>query len=813
MFSEKLIATRRIYPLFVLLLFSFWPLYLSGFLKISTANFNTITHYIPLRYNAIRMMAEGHLPLWNPHILSGIALVGDGLSNPFDPLNIVFIFFDPIDACGMLTSLQLFLSGLFMFLYLRRNLNLTNLSALLGGVLYIFNPVLTSGVGQRLNFVNPLGSFLWLPLVMLFLDRAMERESHHCYYYSILTGMILAFSFFCGGLNFVFFMAIFVALFVILFPAGFFKKSTVLGTVGLIAILLSAIQLFPTLETASQGHRTFLWGNGLFDKSSFGLPTVLISLLNLPFDLLIGRPNALVTFLSSNFKLNLKEYYIGLIDFFLLSLIYLSKAETHRERIFKINTVILLFFLIGIYYLPLKGILVYFFPILKGVHLGYAVFLLYFCIIVLTAVSFNRLVTRSKTSPFLEKYGLAFKIGIFSFSLLIGVLFTAKYFPILRDALANPWITGAFMRVGRLTLYLATLCLSAFVIHRLMRSESKGKIFYGIILFLSISMNAIVLWEIEFFKIHQSNMLQKSFTESRELAFFRNMKTFDRVEIYMGSSDYPGAFPYGFNFPMIYNVSISGGSHQFMSYRYRKYYDMLNMRYPYDISYYWKNGTYSRPSGYAFIDSPKVNMQSLNLLGVKYIFSHVPRHDSFLKLIERGDYYYIYENLDVFPRCFIVHEANVTTPEDILGKLNTNSFNPLQAVLLEKIPPSGNIIYRSTVIDRSRKSRCEIIQYTPNEVVIRYFSPAQGFLVLTDAYDKGWKAYIDGKETEIFRANYLFRAVLIPVGEHTVRFKYLPMSFVIGAALSISTMLVSFVLLFRWRRIIYTKNIDKCSNR
>ena len=43
---------------------------------------------------------------------------------------------------------------------------------------------------------------------------------------------------------------------------------------------------------------------------------------------------------------------------------------------------------------------------------------------------------------------------------------------------------------------------------------------------------------------------------------------------------------------------------------------------------------------------------------------------------------------------------------------------------------------------------------------------------------------MDGQPADIYRANYAFRAVFVPAGEHRVTFSYEPLDYQIGAALS-----------------------------
>jgi uncharacterized membrane protein YfhO len=47
-------------------------------------------------------------------------------------------------------------------------------------------------------------------------------------------------------------------------------------------------------------------------------------------------------------------------------------------------------------------------------------------------------------------------------------------------------------------------------------------------------------------------------------------------------------------------------------------------------------------------------------------------------------------------------------------------------------------------------------------------------VVLSDQYYPGWRARVDGEETDIFRANGVVRGVVVPPGEHTLTFSYRP---------------------------------------
>ncbi len=106
--------------------------------------------------------------------------------------------------------------------------------------------------------------------------------------------------------------------------------------------------------------------------------------------------------------------------------------------------------------------------------------------------------------------------------------------------------------------------------------------------------------------------------------------------------------------------------------------------------------------------------------------------------------------------------------------------------------------------DWKRNNRAEWIQDLPGLVELRTVTSEPALLVLRDTYYRGWRAFVDGMEVDIWRTDYLFRGVEVPSGEHTVRFEFRPLSFQIGVAISLLAVLTVLGLLLaaplsRWR--------------
>lgn len=77
--------------------------------------------------------------------------------------------------------------------------------------------------------------------------------------------------------------------------------------------------------------------------------------------------------------------------------------------------------------------------------------------------------------------------------------------------------------------------------------------------------------------------------------------------------------------------------------------------------------------------------------------------------------------------------------------------------------------------------------YHPEYMKYAFEANSEQLAVFSEVYyDKGWKAFVDGKEVPHFRADYLFRALVIPAGKHLVEFKFEPETYFKGEKISLA---------------------------
>jgi hypothetical protein len=142
---------------------------------------------------------------------------------------------------------------------------------------------------------------------------------------------------------------------------------------------------------------------------------------------------------------------------------------------------------------------------------------------------------------------------------------------------------------------------------------------------------------------------------------------------------------------------------------------------------------------------------------------------------------------------FYAEAESVADGPQVLQRLQDPDLDPTKYLLVEGAEELDLVGGRGRVL--------RIVDASPNEVIVEVQSEKGGWLYLADTYYPGWKAELGGDDVEIHRAQYLFRAVRVPGGRHTVHFQYRPLSFAIGLGLSAIGFLLFFALLIwvKWR--------------
>jgi len=175
-------------------------------------------------------------------------------------------------------------------------------------------------------------------------------------------------------------------------------------------------------------------------------------------------------------------------------------------------------------------------------------------------------------------------------------------------------------------------------------------------------------------------------------------------------------------------------------------------------------------------------LKLMNLFNVKYIISPWPVVSSALEMMEQNKGVMLYRNPNVLPRAFLVGKYRIVANPDIAKAILLSAdFDPAHEVILYKQPSSIGS-------NRAENSSVTVEHYNTNEVIMNVSSASGGLLVLSDTFYPGWKGEVDGTETTIYQANVCQRAVVVPGGNHKVRFQFASSSIAWGFGISLCSM-------------------------
>ena len=189
----------------------------------------------------------------------------------------------------------------------------------------------------------------------------------------------------------------------------------------------------------------------------------------------------------------------------------------------------------------------------------------------------------------------------------------------------------------------------------------------------------------------------------------------------------------------------------------------------------WGNRAYAFGDGF----DPEV----LDLAGVRWLYARGLTVDGpdFAQRYQSGDVT-VYEHLDAFPRAFAVGRvrtfATLDELEQALATASREELSTTAFVLADD--------WAGPLLDGGRsltEATAPVTEYGDDAVRIMVDVPAPAVLVLTDSWDAGWTATIDGDTAEIVRVYGTFRGVRVPAGASEVAFAYRPTETYVGLSL------------------------------
>ena len=186
----------------------------------------------------------------------------------------------------------------------------------------------------------------------------------------------------------------------------------------------------------------------------------------------------------------------------------------------------------------------------------------------------------------------------------------------------------------------------------------------------------------------------------------------------------------------------------------------------------------------------------LEILNVKYVLANGAIDLPGFEFVQDGiGTSKLYENRTYLPRAFLVKQYMLRrSHQEFAQTFHDPNFNPRQTVLIEKEPTRFLALKKMPKIP-DLEPTVRVLTYENNRMDIDVITPEAALLFMSETYYPGWKAYVDGKEEEILRANYAFRAIPVGPGSHRIEVVCQPMSFKVGLTLSLLTIVA---LLTAW---------------
>lgn len=734
---------------------------------------------------------HGKLALWNIYLFSGMPTLG-----AFFPeiLTVRFLstFVLPVHTAHVIGFIMLLLVASMGMYFLLREFYGEDLSAFLGGLLYGFSGVLVSTTYA--GHLGRLTSMALLPLYVALLKRGIDSGKLKWF---ILMGTVVGLSFLNGHPQMTYYGVLFLIAFFIYynfvsgnkFTSATFYKFVLFSLIGgVVATLIYSFYLFPVFEnlpfTARGAERGYEYA------VSWSMPPEEILNLITPkfsgfLDGYWGR---------SYFKLH--SEYIGVITltFSLVGIFYKFK----RDKFVRFFTIYVIFVLLYVFggYTPFFRIYYHILPLVKKFRAPNLMFFIFDFISVVIAAGLIKEAVRGELD--LKRFA---RSALYVLGSLL-VLFLA--FAVFKDPIIRMF-SSILQRAKEVSnaaerIYLLEDSYSVFIggfFISLFFGTMGVLLLYLIVKKKELRVTFILLALISYIDLY---LVGKNFVVDTGKSVDEMYGSDQIINALKEDSGIFRVFP--LMYPrsndgtlMIHKIQSIGG---YTSSPPRRYQSFIG-------------------AGQSVMFNPQnliIRPDLLSLLDVKYVVAYnfsafdttkfdaktraaVRMWDSYLsnfELLKPLGQFALYKNPRNFGRVYFAQNYMVfKDSEEILNYILNAPLDSIRdVVLLEREPKISEKVSPKSSGD---SLSIEITEYGAHRIVLNVVLPKPGFLVFSENYHPAWKCYVDGKQTEVYLANYAFRACYCPSGSHRVVMIFDSLFHKLGFACSLLGFLISFLAL------------------
>lgn len=721
--------------------------------------------FIPPKMLWVSQLKNLQFPFWNPHNYCGIPLLATLQPGIFYPPHIFYLVFPFNIVWNWLVILHFVFAAATMYAFLRF-MKVSHPGSTVGGAVFMLAGYLLSVH----NLLPHLFGVAWFPLILLYFLKYFESERQR---HLVLASIFLVIQFLAGAPEIVILTGIVLVITIFFLGAILDKdiplRSRVKGLVllGVIVVLLSGIQLTAFYEL----HRYSIRSAGLSYASATTWSFAWKDFIQFFLPDFFGYQQTIEKYwLNQSW---LKTLYLG-IGPLLFSVLFFAKGG--RTRWFFLGLVV--FSLV----LGLGGNT----PVYKLLHkippfnsVRYPVkflFLLFFALSAMTAMGLDIL-----------RKGIAYKDR--TVRRIVLVFFYSGFLCALGWAFLN-------FRYNEIT---------AFLEHRNIRPPLFNDIWFnlhnakrfllfsfvlctGIFLYLELRAKRIVLGFIAAVLVADLFLANYGFYGSASWRWFKTPDAFakvladnretERFMVSVKTEDDLNSILLGKDllvapYAAVHGLYGIGGAEVMRIDHQDKYLRLFNC-----------------------VKNIREARNLLDIGGVKYAILSYPVENDQFRLVKKealnDKEVYLYEYRGYPGRFLFFSNARYFTDDnEVMLRIIDQGFDLKRELIISGQPRPG------LARNPRAKGAVTLVSYEPAKVVLTSRCEGNGFLYIGDTWYPGWRAYVDGRRTKVYRANLAFRAIEVPAGEHTVVFAYVPISFYAGCILTVFGMILSTWL---WRK-------------